>query len=106
LWIIVLKTVVLGGKNAIELFHEGKKFLVVLLDSDPRTEFVDRVAFFLIHCHNVGEVLQNWAEPVCSMSNVAMPQLITGVTWRTPGGARLIEPKAGLTTRMDYLCVD
>jgi hypothetical protein len=62
-----------GGENMVQFFHKGDKLFVVMLNRDTRTEVVNLVTFFFVH--GVAEVLQDWPDQVCSMSNVGKPKL-------------------------------
>jgi hypothetical protein len=64
---VAVQATILAGENAIQFFHQRKEFLVIVFDCDPRTEVVNLVTFFLVH--GVAEVLQDWRDQVCSMSN-------------------------------------
>jgi hypothetical protein len=68
-----VQATIMAGENAIQFFRQRNKFLVVVFNCNPRTEFVNLVTFFLVH--GVAKVLQDWQDQVCSMSNAGKAEV-------------------------------
>ena len=67
--LVAAQAVVLGRQDAIELFHEGEKFLSVFFDRDKGAQFLNAITISFIHSRNRQQLNHLSRDSVCSTSN-------------------------------------